>query len=182
MKKLELRTFLFYLVLTSMTLISIGSCVNKKNNENHSILEQINGDIDNKIDSQILTDVVESNLKVIKISRTAQAKSVSDSTKNILKEIEQEHHKLNLSIKNIAKKNLIIIPDTLYDVDLPDTLINIGDHDYIYLSEVENSLKEEIKKLQTILKSSTNIDLKIFSVQALVVLKNNLKKVNQELN
>lgn len=182
MKKLELRTLLFYLVLTSMALISVVSCVNKRKNENKSILDQINQNIDNKIDSQILTEVVESNLKVIKISSIAPTKNISDNTKSILKEIEEEQRKLNASIKKIAKQNLIIIPDTLYDVETVNTSTNENEYDYLYLSEVENSIKEEIKKFETISELATNIDLKIFSVQVLTKLNNDIKKLSEETN
>ncbi|KIX22500.1 hypothetical protein SY27_01270 [Flavobacterium sp. 316] len=182
MKKLKIRIFSFYLALTLLAFFSVASCVKKSNDENKSILELINQNIDTKIDSQILTEVVESNLKVIELSSIAQTKDLNTTTKHLLKDIEKQHIEIKKSIKKIAKENLIIIPDTLYDINEElDTITENTNRDYIYLSELESSLKEEINTFETITKSSSNIDLKVFSVKTIAILNKNLKKIEQRL-
>ncbi len=145
------------------------------------IIQMINDDIHNKIDSQFLNDITISGLKILNITQYAKEKELDIKTQHIITEIEIKHVNLNKRIKKIAKKNLIILPDTIETETLAaqDTTEN---RDYVYLVELEKLMKEEITEFLKVKEKSQNEELKRLAIHAIGELNSKLHQIDSELN
>lgn len=172
------RLQLLILILFTVQL-TILSCKNlDKENE---IIENVSEEIDDKANSQFLTDVADLNLKVLVLTKTAFEYNLNDNTEKIIKEIENHHEADNKKIKAIAKKNLIIIPDTIYNTN---SVINNSEitKDYEILLELEELLKNEINQFTKVEKYTQNEEIKKFAQESITKINSNIENINSVLN
>lgn len=135
--------------------------------------------IDTKISEPVLTQITESNLKIVAIAQKAQEGKMPNRTRTILEEIEKEHLQLKNKIRKIAKDNFIIIPNTLYDTRIIKNFIDEINTN-LYLKKLENSLLMELDLYNEINITSQNSDLKTLTEEAIPVIKKNIAIVKTE--
>lgn len=132
-----------------------------------------------KVSELVLTQIAEANLKVVAIAQKAKENKVENSTRIVLKDIENDHLKLKNEIRKIAKENFVIIPNTLYDTT---TLKNFISEVSIsqYLKKLENSLKNELELYQNIITTTQNNNLKELAKQAISSIKTHITAIQKE--
>lgn len=135
--------------------------------------------VNTKISEPVLTQITESNLKIVAIAQKAQEATMSNRTRTILVEIEKKHLQLKNKIRKIAKDNFIIIPNTLYDTRLIKNFI-AEINTKSYLKKLENSLLMELDLYNEINLNSQNNDLKKLTEEAIPVIKKNIAIVKTE--
>ncbi|MFA9190243.1 hypothetical protein AAGV28_02565 [Flavobacterium sp. FZUC8N2.13] len=135
--------------------------------------------VNTKISEPVLTQITESNLKIVAIAQKAQEATMSNRTRTILVEIEKKHLQLKNKIRKIAKDNFIIIPNTLYDTRLIKNFI-AEINTTSYLKKLENSLLMELDLYNEINLNSQNNDLKKLTEEAIPVIKKNIAIVKTE--
>lgn len=173
--KIKVSIFVLFLLVGSTT-----AC-KKEDKETNRILEIINDDINNKINTQFLIAVSTINLKIIKVIQLAKENDLDYSTQKMIHTIEKKHLDLNSKIKQIASKNLIIIPDTIYDysTDL-DTLNN--NRNYVYLVEIEKLMQQEKEEYKLIKENTQNTEIKNLAHEAIYEIDNKLVEIDSVLN
>lgn len=167
----------------AVLLTALVSCKREEKDEmNNPLINMINEDIHNKVDSQFLNDVTVAGLKILNVTQYAKEKELSLKTRNIISEIETKHVHLNKRIKKIAKKNLIILPDTIQETEGIVKQNEVEIRDYVYLVELEKLMKEEVKEFSKVKKKTENEELKQLAENAITELNFKLNQINSELN
>lgn len=168
------------LIVLSALLFILVSC-KKEDKENNDLLKIISKDINEKVNTQFLTDVATLNLKVMVLTNQAKQKELNTSTFRIIEAIEDHHEDANKKIKKIAKKNLIIIPDTIYTYKNEIDSLNTN-RDYEYLVELEELLKEEIQEYTKIKDNTNDTEIKTLANESIINLNSKLSEINSVLN
>ncbi|AWM12731.1 hypothetical protein NHF50_02200 [Flavobacterium sp. NRK F10] len=170
---------LFLLAVTTGVLVS---CKREEKNMDNPIIHMINEDIHNKVDSQFLNDITVSGLKILNVTQYAKEQELSLATQNIVSGIEAKHLNLNKRIKKIAKKNLIILPDTIQETEGITEQNETETRDYVYLVALEKLIKEEVEEFTMVKKNTQNEELKQLAENAIGELNSKLNLINSELN
>lgn len=167
----------------AVLLTALVSCKREEKDEmNNPLINMINEDIHNKVDSQFLNDVTVAGLKILNVTQYAKEKELSLKTRNIISEIEAKHVHLNKRIKKIAKKNLIILPDTIQETEGIVEHNEVDIREYVYLVELEKLMKKEVEEFSRVKKNTENEELKQLAENAITELNFKLNQINSELN
>ncbi|BCY29577.1 hypothetical protein [Flavobacterium okayamense] len=177
-----MRYLIKKIVLLNLMLLLFISC-KKEDKKNNVILEIINEDINNKVNTQFLNDITSLNLKIVGITQLTNDSLLDQKTKKIIADIKINHIKMNKRIKSIAKKNLIIIPDTTYE----EGLININDslaknRNYVYLVALEKLIKEEVEEYELIKENTNNVEIEKLASNSIEELNSSLSEIDFALN
>lgn len=179
-----IRTLYFYILLTTVTILTVSSCMYENGQYEVETLTTIS---DNralerkKEEAKILVSITELNLKVIALSKVVKDKTSSNIIKNIALEIENKHNLINQDLKIIALKKLISVPDTIFKYNLEKS-VKLDDKEFeqTYVENVSRLINKEISYFEELSEKTMDPDFKIFSIHTLVKLKNNIKIVKRE--
>lgn len=173
MNTLRRKMKLLFFMLFSICSLIFTSC-KEKVEETKKVIPN------NRVSELVLTQIAETNLKIVAIAQKAQEGKIKNSTRIALQEIEKSHGQLKNNIRKIAKTNFIIIPNTLYDTSVLKNFIS-EISTKLYLEKIENSLHNELKQYQTISTTTQNVDLKNLAKTAIPIIQNNITIVKEEL-
>lgn len=172
MNTIRSKTNLLFFMLFSICCMVVTSC--KEKVEETKLVAP-----NNRVSELVLTQVAETNLKIVAIAQKAQEGKIKNSTRIVLKEIENSHGQLKNKIRKIAKTNFIIIPNTLYDTTVLKNFISEVTTK-LYLEKIENSLHNELKQYQSISTTTENIDLKALAETAIPIIKKDISSIQDE--
>ncbi|MEO8253503.1 MAG: hypothetical protein ABI554_03875 [Flavobacterium sp.] len=131
-----------------------------------------------EVSELLLTQIAESNLKVVAISEKAQEDQIEHATRIVLKQIENNHIQLKNKIRKIAKDNLIIIPNTLYDTTILKHFINELNID-LYLQKIKRSLHIELNLYKSIAATNQNVALQKLASETIPAIQNNISSIEK---
>ena len=115
----------------------------------------------------------ESNQKAIELSSISLRLSKDLNILKKLLKIKIDNKKINSDFNKLTKKNLIIIPQLYYHLDInDDSLINKKPEVYV-LKKLETEIERQITSLDSIEKYNQNNDFKIFARNSKKILKEN---------
>ena len=185
------KNYLLFFILFLAFSMTITSCYkktkstensNKETPQQNPKTEEIEkADVSTKISEQVLTQLAESNLKIVAIAQKAQEGKISKKTRITLGSVEKNHSELKDKIRKIAKDNFIIIPNTLYDTTIIKNFIDEMTIT-LYLKKLENSLNTELDLYQTTNRTTQNNDLKALIKDAIPVINKNITLIKEEQN
>lgn len=132
-----------------------------------------------QISELVLTQMAESNLKVVAITQKALELKVPKNTTLILKEIEKDHNQLKNQIRKIAKDNFIIIPNILYDTNTLKDFISESSIDK-YLQKLKKTLTAELELYKKITSSTYNKDLLDLTNKGIISIEKNIASIDKE--
>ena len=158
---------------------SLFSC-KKEDKTDNAVLELINEDIHNKVNTQFLTDITSLNLKIVGITELTNDSLLDSKTKFLIQNIKANHINMNKKIKKIAKKNLIIIPDTIYEETIISDTLN-KNRNYVYLEALEKLMKEEVEEYELIKENTNNIEIENLATYAIQQLNLTLNEIDSAL-
>lgn len=166
------RKYLLFFTLSTIWCMILTSCEKK-------VEKKLPLDTPSRVSELTLTQIAESNLKIVAFSQKAQENKIQNTTKVVLEEIEKNHIELKNKIRKIAKDNLIIIPNILYDTTTLKSFINEVSTE-LYLDKIRKSLEIELKLYQAIMKGSQSMDLKRLATDAIAIIQKNMSSIEEE--
>lgn len=176
------RTLNFYLILCSITLLTVTSCVFTNNTKEESIITNISSNTNNykNAEAELLAKFNEKNLNLITISNHVKEKEVPFRVKCLATELIKEQSKINKVISKITSEKLIIIPNLNVEQSI-NRLEKAKKDNYnsVYLETVSKILSNQIQDLTELSKTTNDVDFKILALQTIVKLNTSLDKVNQ---
>jgi len=155
----------------------VTSC-EKKNKENKEAKIET-PKTNTKVSEFVLTEIAESNLKIVAISQKARERKIPSSTQNVLLQIEENHTQFKNTIRKIAKDNYIIIPNTLYDTTTLKSFISEVSTS-MYLKKLHNSLLAELELYKKTATTSLNNDLLDLTKVAIPIIQQNIASIQEE--
>ncbi|MEZ4787021.1 MAG: hypothetical protein R2790_03860 [Flavobacterium haoranii] len=167
-------------LIISIGIVMFFNACKKNSKTENPILEVISEDINNKVNTQFLTDVTNLNLKVVNVTKLAKTNELELPTKSIIKDIESDHLEMNKKLKKIARENLIIIPDTIYDYNEQIDTLN-SNRGYVYLVELEKLLQQEITEFELIQENTKSKEIESLAFESIKDLKEKLTDINEFL-
>lgn len=166
-----------FFILFSIYCMIATSCEKKTKENKENKKKEITTHF--KVSELVLTQIAESNLKIVAIAQKAQEGKLQNSTRTVLEEVENDHIQLKNKIREIAKDNFIIIPNTLYDTTILKSFISEANAS-MYLKKIEKSLLIELKLYNTIATTAKNNDLKELAKKAISVIQKNITSIQKE--
>lgn len=177
--KLLMKNSIQKIALLSLLTLLLFSC-KKEDKTDNAVLELINEDIHNKVNTQFLTDITSLNLKIVGITELTNDSLLDSKTKFLIQNIKANHINMNKKIKKIAKKNLIIIPDTIYEETIISDTLN-KNRNYVYLEALEKLMKEEVEEYELIKENTNNIEIENLATYAIQQLNLTLNEIDSAL-
>ncbi len=154
--------------------IFVASCEKKTKPE-----KEINTPTNTKVSEFVLTEIAESNLKIVAIAQKAQESKMENSTRIVLQKIEKDHTVLKNKIRKIAKDNYIIIPNTLYDTSILKNFISEVSIN-LYLQKLHNSMLAELALYKKTAASTINKDLLDLAKTAIPSIEKNIASIQEQ--
>ena len=184
MSALQYIKQLLFFSLFYICCLSIVSCEQKtKEAPATDTTEELRSEPKTKENTQVselvLTQMAESNLKVVAITQKALELKVPKNTRMILQEIEKDHNQLKNQIRKIAKHNFIIIPNILYDTNTLKDFISESSIDK-YLQKLKKTLTAELELYKKITSSTYNKDLLDLTNKGIISIEKNIASIDKE--
>lgn len=165
----KLLNLLFLLIAVNCVL----SCTNQEKEYTNSFYKMEYTKEDPAIDFNTIDCLNEANQKAIELSSISLRLSKDFKTLNVLLKIKRDNKKINSDFKKLTKKNLIIIPQLIYYVDINDDSIIKEKPELYVLRKLEAEIKSQITSFDLIEKNTQNNDFKLFAIHSREILKDN---------
>lgn len=181
-KTIPQRTFYFYLLLSSMTLLSVTSCFYNSNKKEESIFNSTvekNDSEFNNIEAELLTKFNEQNLNIILVSSVVKRVKVSNEISELADKLIKDHQTIEDKLNAISTKKLIIIPSSLFERHY---LQNIQLDTILYLETIKKILYNQVSNLTKLSDETTDSDYKVLALQLKVKINSNIKLVESTLH
>jgi hypothetical protein len=178
MNKLHLPRSILYLFLISS--IGIG-CVNndKEFNDNIFKIEPVKSEpsyVFNLIDC-----LNESNKKARYLAGITFIHNKDAKTQRLLLKIKNDHRKIDFELKNLAEKNLIIIPKLINQSNINPDSLKGKNSDLHLLKTLDSEIENQIIIFDQIEKASKNSDFKTFSKKSKLRLQTNKTELEKTI-
>jgi hypothetical protein len=166
--------------MISICIVSIIACVNKEKEYTNSIIKKESLNLKTSIDFKEIISLYDSNQKVIDASSIAFQKIKELDTLKLILKIKKDHAKIGEDLKKIAAKNLIIIPKSIINLDV--IYLKNEKSNYYILSFLKKAIDDEIKYMELIKESNTDIELKVKIDESLLILQKNLVALSSKIS
>ena len=186
MRKINPKTTLnFYLILCSMTFLTVTSCVFTNNQSEESIISSVNNSDKNykNIEAELLAKFTQQNINLIAISKDVKEKEVPFRIKCLATTVIEEQIAINDIINKITSEKLIIVPNANTQKEVKEIKETANENIMNnYLIITTSILKKQIKNLKLLSETTSDVDFKILALQTIVKLNSTLYKVEETNN
>lgn len=182
MKRSSFHQIIPYCIILLFINIFAFSCINKERKYSDFIVNAELGSLHSPIDFSLIDCLNESNRKNINLSRIAFTKTKDVKMLRLLLKIKKDHQNIDLQLKNLSEKNLIIIPKLVYHLDInPDSLK--GKKSQLYLSGLlKTEMENQMALLTEIKNTSQNTQFTTFASQSKKIVESNNDALKTLLN
>ncbi|WP_366183945.1 hypothetical protein [Flavobacterium ovatum] len=170
-------TLLFIFVISL-----IYSCENKKKDYNNFFIQEPAQDVKSTIDFNSLISLNESNKKIMEISSILFHQNKPIPNLSLILKIREDHRKNELNLKVLTKRNLIIMPKPIYNLNInSDSLQNKNSTHYLAKLLI-NEIKTQIELLEKIKNTTISPDFKTYAEEAKIMFDNNNEGLKTSFN
>lgn len=161
---------LFFAILTGI----LWLCLAQTSGYNHTRGNK-NKELSNtSVDFNLINQLNESNQKTIEITSYIFNHSQDVQTLRMILKIKHDHEKIDLDIKKITEKNLILIPKLDYYLNFEADFVKLKKSNSNLLAALETELINQIVIFNQIKTSTHNSDFKIFAKQSIPTITTNI--------
>lgn len=172
MKKLFITQRIPYKLFLFLATIFLWSCINHEEKQIDLPFKEENK-MESTIDFNQINSLNESNKKTMELAAITFYQITDRETLQLVLKIKKDHQKIDIELKKLAEKNLIIIPQIVYTMEINPDSIKRKNIDLYFLNLVRNQIKNQIVLLDKIEKSSLNTDFKILAAKSKKILQCN---------
>ncbi len=167
--------------LLGLLLLLFNSCNQKERNFNNKIFNPEEITIKSKINFRTVSELNETNKKVIAIASIAFDNSKEINNSQLILKIKKDHQRIEQDLKKITEKNLIITPEPIFDLNLNESFLKGINSNFYLISLLEKEIKNQISIFDTIQKSTEDEAFKNFADKAKEILINNKELLVEQL-
>lgn len=148
---------------------------NKYFNSNEATTKRVEINIE---EAKALSEIAILNQTIISLSDIVIQNSSNYSLVTLSRKLKKDHLKIDKNINNLAEKKLILLPNRIEDLQATGWL-GLNKHQFLqtYIAKVCRLLENQITQLEYLSNITNDVDFKVLTVKALVVLQYNLNKV-----
>jgi hypothetical protein len=151
----------------------ISSCLHKKKDYNNFYHHEPAQDVKSTIDFNSLISLNESNKKIMDISSILFHQNKPILNLSLILKIRKDHLKNELNLKQLTKRNLIIMPKPIYNLNInSDSLKNKNSTRYLAKILIDE-INIQIELLEKIKITTINPDFKSFAEDSKIIFKSN---------
>lgn len=173
MKKLLVYRIITCKIILFFVIIIIMSCINQEEKYNNSLHQKKEDNTESTIDFNLISYLNEANKKTIELATITFYQIKDRETLQLVLKIKKDHQKMDTELKKLAERNLIIIPQIVYNMEINSDSIKRKNIDIYFLNLLGNQIKNQIALLQKIEKSSQNTDFKTLAVKSKIIIQSN---------
>lgn len=177
MIKLPIFKYTRTIAIAFFIIIFFQSCKNQEKKSHTSFFKMESTKVEPIIDFNIIDCFKESNNKIIKLTNITFERSKDFKTLQLLSGIKKNQKEMDYSLKNLTKKNLIIIPKSIDKMNINIDSIKTKKGDLHLLRLLESEIDNQIILLDSISKSTKDIEFKIFSANSKKILESDNEKL-----
>jgi hypothetical protein len=161
------------LILVSCNYIFVG-----KNNKSDERLTRIQT---NKLEAKLLVEVSKNNLSILQICENIQNVETTTDYKFLIEGLEKTHIELSKNYNALANEKLISIPSEVKKIhQINET--NYDDFLKENLNEILNKIDYQIELLETLSKTTNNIEFKLLAIKDGLKLKTSTSRIENVLS
>lgn len=166
------------LAFATLTLVSCNYIFVGKNNKSDEKLTRIET---NKLEAKLLVEVSKNNLSILQICEDIQNAEPETDYKFLIESLEKTHTEFLENYNDLAKEKLISIPN---EVVITNRICETNNPDFIKenLNEILTKIDYQIKLLDTLAKTTDNVEFKILAIKDSFKLKSNTSKIENILS
>lgn len=150
-----------------------NSCNEKENKYNNKIFKIQKPKIESKINFKTVSNLNETNKKVIAIASLAFDNSKEIKNSQLVLKIKKDHEKIEQDLKKITEENLIITPQPIFNLNLNETFLKGINSNFYLISLLEKEIKNQISILDTIQNSTEDEAFRNFADKSKEILQAN---------
>ncbi|PKQ46100.1 hypothetical protein [Confluentibacter flavum] len=170
-------------VFATLTLISCNYILENDKDEN-DIVSDIQTRINiYKKEAELLLSVSKNNLDILELCEAIEYVDTLDNVAHLTERLEQTHIEISNNYKKLAEDKLISIPNYI-NISNEFELKNVDDNEFIEkkLKIILNKIKTQIRLLETLGKTTNNVEFKVLAVRDTHELISNTNKIESALN
>lgn len=161
------KLFLFFVIITLL------SCINQEKKQNDSSPKKEENNAEYTIDFNLINYLNQGNKKTIELATISFSQIKDQKILQLVSKIKEDHQNIDLELKKLTEKNLIIIPQIVYHLDISPDSIRENNPNFYLLSLLKDQIKNQITVFDSIEKTTQNIDFKTFAVKSKKKLQSN---------
>lgn len=171
------------LVFTTLTSVSCNYIL-----ENNKVKNEIKSKIEtrislNKKEAKLLLIASRNNLDILKLCEAIKHIDTQNSVSQLTERLEKTHFEISKNYNELAEDKLISIPNyisTNHKIEIK----NIGNEEFIEknLNLILTKIDTQTQLLDTLSKTTDNVEFKVLAVKESYKLKSNIDKIEITLN
>lgn len=154
------KLFFFFVI------ISTFSCIDQEEKHSDSLFKEEENNVASTIDFSVIDSLNSSNKKTIDIATITFYQLKNHKTLHLVLKIKEDHQKIDLELKKLTEKNLIILPKLVYHLNVNPDSLKSKNSDLYLLKLLENQIKNQITVLEKTEQTTQNTDFKIFAIKS----------------
>lgn len=167
--------------MSLLILFLLNSCSQKEKVYSNKIFDDKDREIESKFNFKTVTNLNETNKKVIEIASIAFNNSKELRKSQLILKIKKDHQKIEQDLKKITEENLIITPQPIFDLNLNESFLNGINSDFYLISLLEKEIKNQIMLLDSIENTTKDEDFKNFADKSKKILIDNKQLLEEHL-
>lgn len=178
--------FKSHIITTKLPILLIifalfNSCNQKERGYNDKIFNTKKPKIESKINFKTVSNLNETNKKVIVIASIAFDNSKEINNSQLILKIKKDHQKIEQDLKKITEENLIITPEPIFDLNLNESFLKGINSNFYLISLLEKEIENQISIFDTIEKSTEDEAFKNFADKSKEILISNRELLVEQL-
>jgi len=164
------------LVVLSLSVLSTYSCgyiIDGNNNINSKEIVALNRE-----EAKLIVEATTINLNVLNLSEITKKKASNTKIIEFADSLKKDHLEISKKLSQLATKNFITIPDTIY-TEKAAFLVQNQDSVLIktYVSHITSLLLQQQKTLENLKRCTDDLDFKEVTIEATATLETNLTEL-----
>jgi hypothetical protein len=174
------------IVFTALSLVSCNYILkNNKSKNNITDEKAIRIRISiHKEEARLLVKAYKNNLDIIELCETLKEVETENPYKQLAENLEETHFEISKNYNDLAREELILIPLYHYSNvnSLEKTALENDDFIETGLKLILSKINKQLKLLDTLAETTTNVEFKVLTVKDNYILKSNIDKIENSLN
>ena len=171
-----------FIVFTSLTLISCNYIFENKKDRIEKINEKITRININKKEAKLLLEASKNNIDILELCERIKDFEPENNIKNLIENFEKKHFEILNNYNDLATEKLISIPsysnfNSGIEMTETDSTVFIKSG----LEKILGRINKQIITLDTLAKTTNNVDFKVLTIKNNYILKSNINKIKTTL-
>lgn len=170
------------LVFTTFSLVSCNYILKNNKSKNNITNEKSIRISINKEEARLLVKAYKNNLDILELCKTIKEVETENPFIRLAENLEETHFEISKNYNDLAREELILMPIYSNVSNIEKAALENDAFVKTSLKLILNKINKQMKLLDTLAKTTNNVEFKVLTVKDNYILKSNIDKIENTLN